>query len=111
MDARCCCGFRGHPHPSESHDVPCCVRIPKSGGSIRIGPKCRKWLDPYEHLLTFEIEPNRVAVIGGLTWRISRADRDAVVAALVKLKYRPVMDRIKNGRPHRVDLVVPRNSP
>lgn len=97
--------------------MPCILRFPKGchhGGSIRIGPACTRWLAPYEHLLSFEIEDDRFAVIGGLTWTISRQDRNDIVTAFAERGYEPVMDRVKNGKTIRTKLALPtrrKNSP
>lgn len=86
------------------------IRFPDGcnhGGSIRVGPRCHAWFDPYEHLLAFEIEGD-LAIVGGLTWPISRADYRDVVNALAHHGLRAAMDRAKPGRkPYRVILAVP----
>lgn len=86
--------------------MPAIIRLPKKGGSIRLGPDCHKWGDPYEHALSFEIEDGGIAVIGGLDWSISRIERNWVIEALVKAGFKPVMERIKNGTAYRVELSI-----
>lgn len=73
-------------------------RVRFSDGSIRLGPECFKWGDPYEHHLSFEVERVNVAVIGGLNWSPSQEEYEWVEDAMIKEGLRMAMRRHKPGR-------------
>ena len=74
-------------------------------GSIRLGPNCFQWGDPYTRSLSFEVERVNVAVIGGLTRpMLSDEETGWIEAALINAGLRAAMDRVvrdSNGKPLR----------
>lgn len=77
-------------------------------GSIRLGPKCFRWHDPYTRALSFEVERVNVAVIGGLTWEPSRQEYRWLEVAMIKEGLRMAMDRVQSdGSIRRVMLPMP----
>ncbi len=80
-------------------------------GSIRLGPECFAWGDPYTRALSFEIERVNVAVIGGLaeprltkeeyrwleTAMIDAGLRGAIVRVITDQDGKPILDA--NGEP------------
>jgi len=76
-------------------------------GSIRLGPECFKWGDPYTRHLSFEVERVNVAVIGGLTWKPSDEEYGWVEAAMIQEGLRMAMRRYKRGRSYLVMMAMP----
>ena len=96
--------------------MPAVIRWPPGchhGGSIRLGPECFAWHDPYTRLLSFEIERVNVAVIGGLTKPpLTRQEYRWVGAALRAEGLIPKMERAKRNRqPYRVKMANPVRRP
>lgn len=73
-------------------------RICLHGGSIRLGPQCFVWGDPYTRSLSFELVSVNVALIGGLTWKLSRQEYRWIADAMFKEGLRGAMIRRKAGR-------------
>lgn len=77
-------------------------RLHFQGGSIRLGPDCFRWHDPYTRSLSFEVERVNVAVIGGLNWKLSFQEYRWIEAAMIAEGLRMAQDRIvkdENGVP------------
>lgn len=77
-------------------------RLRFADGSIRLGPECFEWGDPYTRCLAFEVERVNVAIIGGLTWTPSDEEYGWVEAAMIKeglrmAKYKVIED--EDGKP------------
>jgi hypothetical protein len=83
--------------------MPAVIRRPHfHGGSIRLGPRCFRWHDPYTRSLSFEVERVNVAVIGGLNWKLSFQEYRWIEAAMMVEGLRMAMDRVVkdiNGMP------------
>lgn len=81
--------------------MPAIIRWPpgcRHGGSIRMGPACFKWGDPYTRCLTLEVFGVNVGVIGGLNWRLSREEYRWLEDAFLREGLKPAMERHKPGR-------------
>lgn len=79
--------------------MPAVIRRLRFGdGSIRLGPHCFIWHDPYTRSLSFEIERVNVAVIGGLTWSPSDEEYRWVEAAFINEGLRMAQYRVVRGR-------------
>lgn len=73
-------------------------RVRFGDGSIRLGPKCFVWGDPYTRSLSFEVERVNVAVIGGLTRpKLSRREYRWIEAAMIDAGLRMAEDRVLKG--------------
>lgn len=72
-------------------------RVCIHGGSIRVGPACFRWGDPYTRSLSFEIEGVNLAVIGGLTEPLSREEYRWLEAAFIEAGLRTAVDRAVTG--------------
>lgn len=81
-------------------------------GSIRLGPECRAWGDPYTRSLSFEVRRVNVAVIGGLTMpRLTALEYRWIEDALIAEGLRAAMERCKPGRqPYLVPMAMPKLS-
>lgn len=77
-------------------------------GSIRLGPECFVWGDPYTRHLSFEVVRVNVAVIGGLTWILSREEYRWIEDAMILEGLRGGMERHKPGRePYLIMMAMP----
>lgn len=78
-------------------------------GSIRLGPDCFGWHDPYTRALSFEIERVNVAVIGGLTKPpVTLQEYRWIESAMIAEGLRAAMDRVQpDGSIRRVMLPMP----
>lgn len=65
------------------------------GGSIRLGPECFKWHDPYTRALSFEVIRVNVAVVGGLNWKISSEEYRWIESAFIAEGLRCAMERVQ----------------
>lgn len=63
-------------------------------GSLRLGPHCFRWHDPYTRSLSFEVERVNVAVIGGLNWKLSFQEYRWIEAAMVAAGLRMAQNRV-----------------
>jgi hypothetical protein len=84
-------------------------RIRFGDGSIRLGPQCFRWHDPYTRSLSFEVERVNVAVIGGLTWTVAPEEYRWVEEAMIAEGLRMAQDRVQpDGSIRRVMLPMPK---
>lgn len=74
------------------------IRRPVFGaGSIRLGPECFKWYDPFTRSLSFEVERVNVAVIGGLNWTLEPWEYRWIEAAMIDEGLRMAQYRVLKG--------------
>lgn len=72
-------------------------RTCEHGGTIRLGPECFVWGDPYTRFLGYELEDG-LAVIVGLTMPpLSRDEYRWLEAAFIHEGLRCAMDRVVRG--------------
>lgn len=95
--------------------MPAVIRFPpgcRHGGSIRVGPECFKWRNPYTRSLSFEIVHVNGAVIGGLTKPpLTLEEYRWIEDAMIEEGLRPFMWRCKSGRePYLVKMAMPKLS-
>jgi len=76
-------------------------RLRYGDGSIRLGPDCFSWRDPYTRSLSFEVVKVNVAVIGGLTkspHSLTREEYRWIERAMIEEGLYMAMERVaENG--------------